>query len=74
MIDYTVAKRTVQDYLIREYPNQQADIFLVDDETISTDYGWVFLCNEHLISNFPITLDGSTCSLDFEFDVFDVTK
>jgi len=55
MIDYTVAKRTVQDYLIREYPNQQADIFLVDDETISTDYGWVFLCNEHPRSITPIS-------------------
>jgi len=55
MIDYSTAKRIVQDYLVREFPRQDIDKFVQDHETISTDYGWVLLCNEHPKSIAPIS-------------------
>jgi ankyrin repeat protein len=41
MIDYTSARKIVQDYLVRTDPRHFPEIVIVDDETVELDYGWM---------------------------------
>lgn len=45
MLSYEDAKKVAQEHYLSTYAKVRGGVLLLEEQTISTSYGWVFFCN-----------------------------